>query len=208
MSYTSLAGRLPVTAFSLAFAALSVTACGSDSGSGGPGTGGTGGNPGPMGCLIQNFAGQPDITVGVLQDRSVVSFPEFEASAAPPGSTIEFSIYVDSDTRLARATLMDAWRLREPAQGMSETVVRNTATGDTVLSFAIPINSTGRYYADVELCGTSCDSMRVVYTLNRDNAGPESDAINDPYERILYVDGVEVSSSFTCDNPDSIAIQR
>lgn len=209
MSYISLLGRARSTILSSAvLICVFATACGSESGSDDAGTGGTGGTPGPMGCLIQNFPGQPDILVGVLEDRSVVSFPEFEQPTAPPGSTIRFSVYVDSETRLVRATLMDAWRLREPAQGMSDTFSENTGEGDEVIEFAIPIQTTGRYYADLELCGSSCDELRVVYTLNRANAGPESDAINDPYERIVYVDGVEVSSSFTCDNPNSIAIQN
>lgn len=208
MSYISLWGRAHSTFFFTIALTCSLAACGDSGSDGAGGTGATGGTPGPMGCAIQNFQGQPDITVGVLPDRTVVSFPEIEQPAAPPGSIIEFSIYVDSDTRLVKATLMDAWRLRDPPQGMSDTAIMNTATGDEVIDFAIPIQTTGRYYVDLELCGASCEELRVVYTLNRENAGPESDAINDPYERILYVDDEEVSSSFTCDKPDSISIQR
>ena len=208
MTYTSLTGRSPRPIAFTAAALLSVlTACGSDSGSSDAGTAGTGGSPIPPGCLVANIPGEPDIVVGVLPDRSIVSYPEFELRQAPPGSTVEFKMYIDADTRLAKATLMDAWRLRDTPQGMSETAIQNTATGDQVMTFAIPMSSTGRYYADVELCAADCDELRVVYTLNPDNAGPESDAINDPYERIVYKNGVETSSTPTCDNPDSIAIQ-
>ncbi len=207
MTYTSLFGHIPrPIALSAAFLFSLLVACGSDSGGAG-GSGGTGGTPPPAGCLVANIPGEPDIVVGVLPDRTVVSYPEFELRQTNPGSTVEFKMYIDADTRLVKATLMDAWRLRDGAQGMSETAQQNTATGDQVITFGIPMTSTGRYYADVELCGTSCDEIRVVYTLNPDNAGPESDAINDPYERIVYKNGVETSSTATCDNPDSIAIQ-
>lgn len=178
-----------------AFLCGALAACGSSSG-GIDGGGGTGGTDGPQGCLTQNYAGEPDVLV----------FPSIDAQTQNPGLPVDFSVYVDGDTRLVRATLMDAWRLREPAQGQSETVPMNTL-GNELLDFSIPINTTGRYYVDLELCGSSCDALRVVYTLNRANAGEGSDAINDPYERIVYENGVETKSSYTCDNPDSIAIQ-
>lgn len=133
-------------------------------------------------------------------------FPFIEARTQNPGSFVDFTVFVDRDTRLVRATLMDAWRLRDGSMGQSETVVDNTL-GSELMEFSILIETTGRYYVDLELCGASCDELRVVYTLNRANAGELSDAINDPYERIVYRDGVEVESSLTCDNPDSIAIQ-
>lgn len=208
MTYTSLTGRSPrPTPWIVAFALSLLAACGSESGSTDAGAGGTGGTRPPPGCLVANIPNEPDIVVGVLADRSIVSYPEFEFTTLPPGSTVNFRMYVDAETRLVRATLMDAWRLRDGPMGMSETAIQNTATGDTVMSFSIPINTTGRYYADVELCGSSCEEIRVVYTLNPDNAGPESDAINDPYERIVYKNGVVTSSTATCDDPDSIAIQ-
>jgi hypothetical protein len=148
-----------------------------------------------MGCLVTNFAGEADI----------LSFPDIPARTLPPGSSVDFTLFVDDNTRQVQATLMDAWRLRERPQGQSETAVMAT-TGGT-LQFAIPIQTTGRYYVDLVLCSGDCNDSRVVYTLNRANAGPGSDAINDPYERILYEGEEEVSTSFTCDNPDSIAIQ-
>jgi hypothetical protein len=208
MTYTSLIGRSPrPVALSAAFLLSLLTACGSDSGGGAGGDGGTGGTPIPPGCLVADVPGEPDIVVGVLPDRTIVSYPEFELRQSNPGSTVQFKMYIDADTRLVKATLMDAWRLRDRPQGMSETAMQNTATGDQVMTFGIPITTTGRYYVDVELCGSSCDEVRVVYTLNPDNAGPESDAINDPYERIVYKNGAETSSTPTCDNPNSIAIQ-
>lgn len=156
-----------------------------------------------MGCLVQNFTNQPDVLFG----------PEIELRVSAPGSTVEFSLRVDGDTRLVKATLMDAWRLRQPAQGQSETAIMNTL-GNEEMEFAIPIQTTGRYYVDLELCGSSCDSLRVVYTLNRANAGEESDAINDPYERIVYEGDEETGSTLVrvpfsegCNHPDSIAIQ-
>jgi hypothetical protein len=85
-------------------------------------------------------------------------------------------------------------------------VIRATTGG--ALEFAIPIATTGRYYVDVVVCGGDCADSRVVYTLDRRNAGPGSDAINDPYERIVYQGEEELRSSFTCDNPDSVAIQN
>jgi hypothetical protein len=147
---------------------------------------------------VQNFPEQPDI----LFD------PLIEDRVGPPGAAVDFSIFVDRDTRLVRATLMDAWRLdpTPPPQGMSETAIQNTP-GNEELFFSIPINSTGRYYVDLEICGADCDELRVVYTLNRANAGEMSDAINDPYERIVYEGDVETGTSFTCDHPDSIAVQ-
>lgn len=207
MTYTSLTSRHPrLIALAAASVALLIAACGSDAGSGDAGMGGTGGTRIPPGCLVADVPGEPDIVVGVFPD-GVVSFPEFGRREAAPGSTIEFQIYVDAETRLAKATLMDAWRLRDRPQGQSDTAMQNTARGEVAMSFAIPIETTGRYYADIELCGSSCDEIRVVYTLNPDNAGPESDAINDPYERIVYKNGVETSSTATCDKPNSIAIQ-
>jgi hypothetical protein len=174
---------------------ISVAACGDGSGAGDDGGGGTGGLVGPMGCLVQDFRGEPDILVFPLPPQQLT-----------PGSTVEFSIFVDADTRLVKATLLDAWRLRDPPQGKSETFIVPT-TGNKTLDFAIPMSRTGRYYVDLELCGSDCDQLRVVYTLNRANAGPESDAINDPYERIVYEGDVETGSSFTCDKPRSVAIQ-
>ena len=199
MTYTTPARRVFFPLVSFTALVLSVaTGCGSDSGSGAGGSSGTGGTGGgPMGCLVQDFQGEPD----------AILFPLIEERQLPPGSTVTFTMFVDADTRLVSATLMDAWRLRDTPQGMSSTSVQNTAEGNEMLTFAIPIQTTGRYYVDFELCGASCDEQRIVYTLNRANAGPMSDAINDPYERIVYNGDVEGTSSFTCDNPDSIAIQ-
>jgi hypothetical protein len=148
-----------------------------------------------MGCLVTNFPGEPDI----------LSFPNIPPETLFPGSTVEFSLLVDDETRQVQATLMDAWRLREQAQGQSETSIMAT-TGGT-LQFAIPIQTTGRYYVDLVICSGDCEDSRVVYTLNRANAGPGSDAINDPYERIVYEGEQELRTSFTCDHPDSVAIQ-
>lgn len=200
MTYPSLTGpQRWLTLLTTAGLCLAIAACGDGGPDGTPGTGGTGGTGGggPMGCLTINHPGEPDVLFG----------PEIEPRVLPPGSTVDFSMFIDGDTRLVKATFMDAWRLRNPPQGQSETVQVPSAEGNTSLDLAIPINTTGRYYVDFELCGRNCDDLRIVYTLNRDNAGPESDAINDPYERIVYRDGVEVSSSATCDKPDSIAIQ-
>jgi hypothetical protein len=175
-----------------------VAGCGGDSGGTG-GTGGSGGTGGgPVSCIVQNFPGEPDL----------LYLPDIEAATLPPGGTVEFIIFVDGETRLVKATLMDAWRLRETPQGQSETLMVPT-TGNQSLDLAIPIETTGRYYVDLELCGSDCDTLHVVYTLNRANAGEGSDAINDPYERIVYEDGVETGSTFACENdhPDSIAIQ-
>lgn len=190
--------RVSVGALLLALAC----ACGGSSDAGDGGTGGDGGDTGPPGCLTQNFSGEPDVLV----------FPFIEARSQNPGLPVEFSVFVDGDTRLVRATLMDAWRLRSEAMGQSETIVENTLGNELLeLTIGAPTrdgnNATGRYYVDLELCGASCDALRVVYTLNRENAGEGSDAINDPYERIVYENGVETDSSLTCDNPDSIAIQ-
>ena len=208
MTYISLSGRPRWPSASIAASLLFlVAACGSDGGSGAAGNGGTGGSPPPAGCLVADVPNEPDIVVGVLPDRTVLSYPEFEARVAPPRSTVNFRMYIDGDTRLVKATLMDAWRLRDTPQGMSDTAMQNTATGDMVMDFAVPTETTGRYYVDVELCASSCEELRVVYTLNPDNAGPMSDAINDPYERIVYRNGEVVSSTPTCDNPNSIAIQ-
>ena len=196
MTYTTPARRA-FFPFALLAALAVAVGCGGDSGEGGGGSSGTGGTPGPAGCLVPNFQGEPD----------AILFPLIEDRVLPPGSSVVFTMFVDADTRLVKATLMDAWRLRDTPQGMSSTAEMNTAEGNEMLTFAIPIQTTGRYYVDFELCGASCDDQRIVYTLNRNNAGPESDAINDPYERIVYNADVEARSSFTCDNPDSIAIQ-
>ena len=199
MTYTSLPGaRRGLTLLTTAGLCLAIAACGGDGSVTTPGTGGTGGTGGPMGCLAINHAGEPDILFG----------PEIEEDLVRPGSDVEFTMFIDGDTRLVKATLMDAWRLRDPAMGQSETIQVNSAEGDTTLDLAITINTTGRYYVDVELCGQNCDDLRIVYTLNRENEGPMSDAINDPYERIVYRDGIEVGSSSTCDKPDSVAVNQ
>jgi hypothetical protein len=148
------------------------------------------------GCLLRVFPDEPDL----------VRFPSIEATTLPPGATVEFRVWADGDTRLVKSTLMDAWRFRGTPQDPSETVMVPT-TGDEWVDFAIPIETTGRYYVDLELCASDCDQLRVVYTLNRANAGEESTAIGDPYERILFESGEEVGSTFTCDPPDSVAIQ-
>ncbi len=196
MTYISVAGlvRWP-NLLAGAVLCVAVAACGGSSGTGDGGSGGSG-PVGPMGCLVTQFRGEPDIVV----------FPDIAAQSLNPGSTVEFTMFVDDETRQVQATLMDAWRLRDTPQGQSETVIRAT-TGGT-LEFAIPITTTGRYYVDVVVCSGDCTDSRVVYTLNRANAGPGSDAINDPYERIVYQGEEELRSSFTCDNPDSVAIQN
>lgn len=197
MTYFSLPGSNGwALLFTSACLCAALTACGGSSDAGAGGTGGTGGNDGPPGCLTQDFAEEPDVLV----------FPFIEARTQNPGSFVDFTLFVDRDTRLVRATLMDAWRLRDNSMGQSETAIDNTL-GNELMEFSILIETTGRYYVDLELCGASCDELRVVYTLNRENAGELSDAINDPYERIVYRDGIETRSSLTCDNPDSIAIQ-
>jgi len=206
MTYISVSslGRWPnlLVAALLCFA---VAACDSSS-SGGSGGGGSDGGPiGPMGCLSQNFQGQPDIIV----------FPQPPLQASP-GSAVEFSVRVDSETRLVKATFMGAYRLdpTAPPQAPSETVMIPTA-GNTTLDFAIPVNATGRYYVDMELCGTAdCDELRVVYTLDRALAGeiaPGDDLLaplNNPYERIVFQGDVETGSSRTCDKPRSVAMQN
>lgn len=173
---------------------------GGSGGSGGSGgTGGYGPDGGVVGCLIVDTPGEPD----------VLEAPVIGVSEVAPGDDVEFTVFVDGDTRLVKATLKDAWRLRvPPGQPSSVTSIISTL-GNELLEFRIATTQEmlGRYYVDLELCGADCETMRVVYTLNRANAGPESDAINDPYERILYEGDVEVQSSFTCDNPDSVVVQ-
>lgn len=127
---------------------------------------------------------------------------------------MEFSVFVDSDTRLVKATMMDAYRLdpTPPPQPASETMMVPTS-GNETLDFAIQPDSSWRYYVDMELCGADCDAQRVVYTLDRALAGevpsesPEQLPINNPYERILYVGDVEAGSSRTCDKPRSVVVQ-
>lgn len=205
MTYISVAGphRWP-TLLAATLLYVAVAACGSASpGDNNNGGGGTGGINGPMGCLVQNFPGEPDVIVFPL--------PPVEL---PPGSVVEFDIFVDSDTRLVKATFMGAFRLdpTRTAPAPSETMMVPTA-GNTTLHFAIPIDTTGRYYVDMELCGRNCDELRVVYTLDRAFAGhiaPGDDAlapINNPYERIVYQGDVETGTSVTCDKPRSIAMQ-
>jgi len=196
MTYISVAG--PVgwpNLFAGAVLFVALAACGGSPVTDDDGGGGSGAT-GPMGCLVQQFGGEPDIII----------FPDIPADALSPGSVVEFTMFVDDETRQVQVTLMDAWRLRDRPQGQSETVIRATTGG--ALEFAIPITTTGRYYVDVVVCSGDCTDSRVVYTLNRANAGPGSDAINDPYERIVYQREEELRSSFTCDNPDSVAIQN
>jgi hypothetical protein len=175
---------------SLAFSACGESSSGDDIG------GDAGVLPPLTGCLLRVFSDEPDI----------IGFPSIKERTLSPGSTVEFSVLVDSETRMVKATLMDAWRLRSTPQDPSETVMMPTA-GDEPVDFAIPIQTTGRYYVDLELCASNCDRLRVVYTLNRANAGEESTAIGDPYERILFEGDEEVRSTFTCAPPDSVAIQ-
>lgn len=206
MTYISVSGplRRPNRVLG-ALLCLGLAACGSDPGTVDAGGGGSAGTRPPQGCAITNFRDEPDL----------LSFP-LPPVQASPGSDVEFSIFVDSDTRLVKATFMGAYRLDPEAfpQTPSETVIMNTATGNETLDFAIPINTTGRYYVEIELCGSNCDELTVLYTLDRDFAGvvasetPELQPINNPYERILYRDGVETSSSVTCDKPRSVAIQN
>jgi hypothetical protein len=210
MTYISVAGlsRWP-NLFAAALLCIAVGACDSGSGAGTGGTGGTAGTGGPMGCLNTNFRDQPDVLVFPLPPRQV-----------GPGGSVEFNIFVDSDTRLVKATLMGAWRLdpTPPAPAPSEMVIVPTTGNVTIVfdpfdldgdgAFAIPITTTGRYYVEMELCGSDCDELSVLYTLDRRNAGEGSDAINDPYERIVFEGGVESGpTSFTCDKPRSVAVQ-
>ena len=198
MTYISVAGLRWPNLWAAALLCISVAACDSGSSGNPNGGGGAGGIIGPMGCLVTDFRDEPDVLVFPLPPQQ-----------SPPGSAVEFSMFVDSDTRLVRATLMGAWRLdpTPPAPSPSETVMVPTA-GRTTLDFAIPINATGRYYVEIELCGSDCEELSVLYTLNRANAGEMSDAINDPYERIVFQGGVEAGTSFTCDHPRSVAIQN
>ena len=207
MTYISVAGlsRWP-NLFAAALLCVAVGACDSGSGAGPGGAGGTAGTGGPLGCASQNFQNQPDIVV----------FPQPPLQARP-GSLVEFSVRVDSDTRLVRATFMGAYRLDPSSfpQAPSEAQMQPTA-GNTTLDFAIPVNTSGRYYVELELCGTAdCSELRVVYTLDRALAGvipPGEDLrapINNPYERVVYVNEVEEPpSSRTCDKPRSVAMQN
>lgn len=203
MTYISVAGRRWPSLMGAAFACVALAACGSAS-EPGTGGGGDGGIGAPMGCLVQDFGGQPDVLV----------FPSPPLQAAP-GSEVEFSIFVDKDTRLVKATFMGAFRLDPTANTPppSETLMVPT-TGNTMLDFAIPVNSGGRYYVDMELCGVSCDEIRVVYTLDRAFGGevanetPQLLPINNPYERIVYQGDTETGSSNTCDKPRSVAMQN
>lgn len=201
MAYISVSGQS--RCFSLLAGVVLCTAlaaCGSSSGGTGAtgGTGGTGGT-GPLSCIVQNFPGQPDLLL----------LPQIDARVVAPGGTVEFVIYVDGDTRLVKATLMDVWRLRDTTPRQPSETLQVPTTGDATLTLDIPIQTRGDYYVDLELCGSDCDALHVVYTLNRANAGPLSDAINDPYERIVYENGVETSSTYACENshPDHVAIQ-
>lgn len=207
MTYISVAGpsRWPKV-LAATLLCIAVAACDSGSSGGDAGGGGTGGDPGPMGCLSLNFPGEPDVVV----------FPQPPLQAAP-GSLVEFRVLVDSETRLVKATFMGAYRLDPTAspQSPSETQMLPTA-GNETLDFAIQVNTTGRYYVDLELCGVDpCDELRVVYTLDRALAGeipPGGDLmapLNNPYERIVYVNEVEEPpSSRTCDKPRSVAMQN
>jgi len=152
-----------------------------------------------MGCALQTFRGEPDILI----------FPDLPDTVTP-GGDVELSIQVDEDTRLVKATLMHAWRLRPPASSArpTETVIENTL-GNEVIELIIMTDPgiSGLYYADITLCGRSCEESEVVYTLNRANAGEGSDAINDPYERIAFQNATEIRSTFTCRHPDTVAFQ-
>jgi hypothetical protein len=152
--------------------------------------------PIPGGCVVVLHDGEPDLVNG----------PGIVPSSAGPGSTVEFSVQVDDETQSVTATLMDAWRTRNPpGQPPSEPVTVTRVDGNT-LEFAIPTTTDmrARYYADLVLCAGNCEQSRVVYTLNPAN---REDPINDPYHRIVVEGDDEVSSAATCIFPDSIALQ-
>jgi len=184
-----------ITSIALLF---TLVGCGSDSGGGTGGEGGISPSPPGLGCFIDDLAGEPDL----------LSAPTIEPLQILAGSVVDFEVLVDEDTRSMQATLMDAWRLRPPGrpQPPSETVTQTTE-GFEFLTFSIPIETTGRYYVDIELCGESCADARTLYTLNRTNAGEGSDAVNDPYERVFFRDGIEEKFELSCIEVDSVAVQ-
>ena len=175
-----------------------VGGAGATAGTGGNGgVGGTAGNGGSGGeCMPDDNPDEPDVLAAI--NLSVVA----------SGAFVEFTVFVDGDTRLARATLKDAWRLRDPPGQPSSVPIAQNTLGNELLEFRIPTTQemSGWYYVDLELCGSDCQQLQVFYTLNRDNSGPNSDAINDPYERIVVSNSKE-TAELTCLDIDSIAIQ-
>ncbi|MFZ1864957.1 MAG: hypothetical protein WAU39_12090 [Polyangiales bacterium] len=178
----------PCLSFVLPFLTLSLASC---SGGGGGeqlpvNVINLGGDGGTQGCLQPSFPPeQPDLPL-LAPPRFPTDAPNGQ-SVVRPGDPIDAEISVNAATQQVFIELRDAWN---PDFMIYSTEL--TTLGDKAIPLVLQpqVETKGRFYMKIALCGADCDEREVVFDLNPD--------MNSPYERTLIENGEIVQVDRTC----------
>jgi len=144
------------------------------------------GDAGVMGCIQPFFpADQPDLLLS-RPPVFITDAPNGQA-VVDPGDPIDAEITVNGATRQVFVELRDAW---SPEVMIYSTQV-DTPGNETIPLFLFShVQSLGRFYMKITLCGFDCDEREVLFDMNPD--------VNSNYERTLIEGGEVVQSDRTC----------
>jgi hypothetical protein len=174
----------------LAFLTLSLAGCGNPDGDQPPATGGTDGRV-PLGCIQPGFPqDQPDLSLvnppTFLLTPSAAQNSSSGQAFVRPGDPVEAEVTVNAATRRIQVELTEAWSGLVIYTDEVETPGNQTVP----LLLMSDLQTRGRFYMKLTLCGTDCGDQQVIYDANPD--------INSAYERTLIEDRQVVRVDRTC----------
>ena len=170
----------------LAVLTVFMTSCGGSGEDRPPATGGTDGSV-PLGCIQPSFPqDQPDLSL-VNPPRFLLTQNSSNGQAlVRPGDPVEAEVTVNAATRRIQVELTEAWSKLVIYTDEVETPGNQTVP----LLLMSDLQTRGRFYMKLTLCGTDCGDQQVIYDANPD--------INSAYERTLIEDRQVVRVDRTC----------
>jgi len=181
----------------------------------------------PAGCNESGGRPPPDVIIDLTGDAGVVGcsqprFPDEQPDLSPltppefvtdtgdeqrlvrPGQALLAEVTVNRATRKVLVELSDAW---EPGRVILSQQVETPGDQTIPLTFFSTLNTFGRFYMRLTLCGFDCDDQAVVFDIiDYDPEMPQT-GINADYERTLIENGDVVQTDQTCVRVNSVLIQ-
>ena len=179
------------------------------------------------GCSDSGGRPPPDVVIDLTGDAGVVgcsqpTFPDEQPDISPfappgfvtdtgeqqrlvrPGQELLAEVTVNRATRQVFVELSNAWA---PEQVIFTEHVDTPGNQTIPLTFFPGVDTRGRFYMRLTLCGFDCDVREVVFDLVDSDPDNPATGINGDYERTLIEDGDVVQVEQTCVRPNSVLIQ-